>query len=471
MAPISSSRISRSPADAGVRWPRRALAVALATMVAGGATPAAAELSDDAVALVRDWRRAGAEVLQMAPLFMSHGETRSVPVPPVLSTTEACLRVTILAERQVSFVARSLGPSGFDPRRHWLGGLEGLLEDLEEAGGEAREARSSQAGVATLDVCGRARARLGAVQVAMQSERGAVEVVFAAHARERSLAEVDVVLPERAVGLEAPGGEGGVPLRLDALELRAARADKAARLDGARMVVRADTQASLEGNGSVLLKLSGGCHRLAVLADADDAPALGAPGGGPPSVDLDAEVRRPGADVALAVDRAHAPDARLDFCLGDAERVELRFAGAPPGARVSVLDGYWPPPAGLPDGWGPEARAGLAWALFRQRAPEPASAPTTRLVGGAGVTILPVDVEPGRCYVAALALMRGEASAGRLTARVGGRSHYDDATDAVRSAAVSFCAQDEELAQLQVELRARAAWWLLTLWAVGEQRP
>jgi hypothetical protein len=83
------------------------------------------------------------------------------------------------------------------------------------------------------------------------------------------------------------------------------------------------------------------------------------------------------------------------------------------------------------------------------------------------VTLLPVRIEPGACYLAAAAPDRGRVTAARLTAEVGSRSVRDQSTKAPHGVAVSFCAGRAQQAQLQLDVRAGFTWWTLLLWRVA----
>jgi len=291
----------------------------------------------------------------------------------------------------------------------------------------------------------------------MASERGTIDVLvasFRAH-----LPPVESILPQRGLGPLAPRSELGKPLVLGPVADRVARARASAQRDGARVIVAAKARATDKGAGSLLLKLAAGCHRLAVLADAS------ASNGG--AVDVDAEVRLSGAKKPLRRDRSHAPDARLDFCLGQTSKVELRFLGAGGAVDVRVLDALWPLPAAIQPVWSPRLKAGMAWALHRRRGPDLVAPPLLQLIGGVGPTQIPAALTPGSCYLAALSASRGAPSAGRLTVRVGQQQVHDDAAKPPHSAAVSFCAGNERRATFRVDLHGRQAWWRLVVWPLG----
>jgi hypothetical protein len=406
----------------------------LGVVVVSWPAAARADLMRDADALLASWKRSGGEGRRVATLFLDAGDARVVALGDVAAPEQGCLEVVALAERQLSFTLSA--PSALP------------FADVEPI------RRESRAGVAELEDCGDGELASRRVEIRMGGARGAVELLVVS--RRASIAPVERILRDRALGPAAPESELGQPLVLAPVSERAARAERMARVDRARSVVTVRTQAGERGNGALILGIAEGCHRVSVLAEAAQSGA---------AVDVDADVRLAAEDVLLRRDRSHAPDARLDFCLGESSRVELRFAGAGGPVAMTVLDAYWPMPKGVPSMWGPRARAGMAWALHRRNAPAVVAQPVHQTLGSGGVTVVPVEVEGGACYLAALALARGQANAARLTVRVGGVTRYDDGSDEPVAAAVSFCAPESEAtARMQVELRAESASWVLVLW-------
>ena len=89
------------------------------------------------------------------------------------------------------------------------------------------------------------------------------------------------------------------------------------------------------------------------------------------------------------------------------------------------------------------------------------------MLGSAGVTIVPMTVEPGACYLVAATVTKGEARAGRLAVRVGLDVRYDDMNELPRSGAVSFCAGPRDhVAKIQIDVRARSGRGVMTSWRV-----
>src|SRR5690606_36366496 len=99
----------------------------------------------------------------------------------------------------------------------------------------------------------------------------------------------------------------------------------------------------------------------------------------------------------------------------------LRFAGALPQAPVVLLQARWELPFGLPERWGPDARAELAEAVRPFHNRSLGGSPVYDSIGVGGTTLLPIEIEPGACYVAATAPVRGHSAAVALAAQVGSR--------------------------------------------------
>lgn len=423
-------------------------AATLATSILATAGVARADLLGDVEALVSSWTAAGATARRVTTLFLTQDEGRQVTFGAHPGPAKRCLTVVGLAERQISFRLAPGLPAGQGPAKG------------PSAAGDAGTV-PSQSGVAVLRDCGDGSLAARRVQVVMDAPRGAIDLLAVAH--DAPLVPLVMVLPERALGPVAPRGEVGAPLSLAPLRDREARARRAATNDGAKLIVKVVAKASDRGGGSAVLRLTKGCHRIQVMADQAGANQ---------PVDIDAEVRLEGASEGLRRDRSHAPDGRLDFCLGETGKVEVRFLGAGGPTEVTLLDAYWPVSQALPSHWGAQVTAGLSWALHRRRAPLVSEPPVFQAVGAPGITALPVQIEPDSCYLAGFAAVREGAGAGRLTVEVAGEKRHDDATEEPRGAAVSFCAPaGVTVARALVDLRGSKGVWVLALWRVGGLGP
>ncbi|WP_437285150.1 hypothetical protein [Sorangium sp. So ce406] len=447
------------------------LLTALAGLSVGG--PARADLSDDAARVARMWSLSGARVARLPPLFVEHGRSRLIAISPPPAGAAAgaagragaagaardpgagrvkadeCLTVAFLAPRIVEFTVEP------EPAPGDASALEGLVGRLRGRDPDDERRVQSAAGAAMITRCGPAREELRRVTVDMLSSRGALDVVVAASSG--VLDRVESILPERAFGPVAPRGDPGRPAEPGPLDARVGRAARRARADGALRVVPTDMRASVVGTGQFSVKLSEGCHRVDLMAEVPSATVRRA-------TDIDAEAREAGTGRLLDRDRSDAPDARLDFCLGEPGVVEIPFLGAAGPVKVVLSDAQWSMPPYVPGHFGARARGNLAAALHRRHAPAPRAQPIAEAVGTQGDTLVPVQIEPGRCYFAAAALVRGELRALRISAELGDRAARDDAGDRSEGAGVAFCSDLEESAALRVAARGNSPVWALAVW-------
>ncbi|MCC6526034.1 MAG: hypothetical protein IT373_25530 [Polyangiaceae bacterium] len=439
MSPRSATELRAPRLGHALGW-LAALAILLAPRLGR------ADLAGDVAVVLDAWRAAGAHAERVTTVFLVQGQVRRVPLPPEV-TAGGCLHLVALAERQIGFAVTGPGLAPPEPAP----GSEGT----GERGARGLEATAGV--VEVLALCGPARP--AEISLHMTAARGTVEVLYATSPA--PLEPVDAILLERAEGPVAPRSAIGRAPRPGPLAARLGRLRRAAALDGVRQLVELRVPAATDGSGAVRLKLTPGCHRLWVLADA----LVEAPEG---SADVDADVRRSAAgSEPFAADRSHAPDARLELCLGDADAVDLRFVGAYGAREVVLLDAVWSLPVGLPSGWSSELRGRVAGALFRRRMPAPDAPPLEEVQGGAGATLLPLELEPGRCYLATLGLLHGEMRGLRFAVRIGGRAYVDELDDATPAGALTYCSGTARRAKLEVELRSPASAWRVAFWSLG----
>ena len=215
--------------------------------------------------------------------------------------------------------------------------------------------------------------------------------------------------------------------------------------------------AEQDGSGRELVRLEEGCHRIEIMAEL----------GGSQPIDLDAELRETTSERLVGRDRSDAPDARLELCAGSSMGVDLVFAGAPGAVEVLFLDSLYPLPKGAPAIWGARARAALSAALWRRKLPPIDDPPIEQRLGVAGMTSIPVSIEPGSCYVAAVGTIRGDPRSVTLTARVDTRIAFDSNAGLVDGSAVAFCSGGSEQARIETEVRGSAVAWVLDVWRLG----
>ncbi len=429
-------------------------ALLAATATALGSSTAQADLRDDAARVVRVWTKEGAAVRRLAPAFLEQGRARVVDVareaPP--SNGGDCVTLAAIAPRTVD-VAVVVGSRA-------LGAGALLATALGE--GESQPLPPGDSGAVIATRCGEGAAELALAVLVQRSTRSAVEVVLARS--KRPLSPIEEILPERIAGPAAPRGTPGRSLGLGPIEARLARAEARARSDGAEDVSRTRVRPPSNGRGEVGLVLGPGCHRIEIFAEVHAAASLRFP------ADVDAELRVPPGQV-VARDRGDAYDARLDACVGEETAAQVTYVGAPGAAGLHVTDARWPIPSALPERWGPRLRSAAFSALRRRRVPAPRGEPVHESFGVQGVTVVPIPIEPGRCYLAVAGLAQGTARGMRMVAAVGARPTIDEAGQRPEGVALTFCPDAGDVAPISVELQSNGGWWMLGVWEMGAAGP
>jgi hypothetical protein len=216
---------------------------------------------------------------------------------------------------------------------------------------------------------------------------------------------------------------------------------------------------SKHGTAEKLLRLGAGCHRI-------DALGL-ASGDEERPVDIDVIVNSVGEQEILAEDRSENADASVDFCLGRSEIVKLNLQGAAPRTKLTLLRATWPLPHGLPEYWGARARARVAEAVGHARFPALEDSPVFASLGVQGSTILPIELEPGGCYLIAVAAIRGEPRGIALAARSGSATAQNQTAPDTGNTSVAFCAEGDDVGVVEVEARGNGLGFLLAGWQTG----
>jgi hypothetical protein len=259
-----------------------------------------------------------------------------------------------------------------------------------------------------------------------------------------------------------PGGSGPRPsvaplaLRVQAAEQRAARS-------GALELTNEELVASGMGTGIELVPLAAGCHEFELLAGERTQRDRR-------SSDLDLEISTADGMRILATDKSESNDARALVCVGEPLPVAIRFAGAPPGARVTLLRARWDLAEGLPARWPAEARAPMSAVLREQGLGLGVARLVDEALGVQGSTAMPVEVEPGACYLAVLVALRGTAQTLSLSAHARGREAQSRAPFDAPGTALSFCAGPSSRALIEVESRGLSLVWMSALWRIGRER-
>jgi hypothetical protein len=428
----------RKPAKAELLAGLLGLGVALAS-----GTADAADLRPIAARVADEWRTAGATVVRSPPHFLSEDETITVRLPPD-GASAPCTTVALIGARGMSFQARVPHENARD---EYTSSVAGVLEISRCVQGSAASAKRGGRG---------ASEPFDRLSVTSEAGRGAFETVIA---RSRaSLAPLRTILLERTGGVLPPPPEpGGLP-PLPSPEARADIAEARARREGGKLAPRDSWGAGAEGAGEGRVQLEAGCHRIELFAvDPRTAHASRRF-----RLDLDAELRDEDGEP-LARDRTDAPDARLDTCVGDGTAATVVFAGSPPGAGILVTHLSWPIPERLPLTWGRDTRARMAQAMLARHVGAPRAAAIFLAQGASGLTPVPVDVEPGACYVGVVALEHGHTRGLGLRAMIGARYAADERGTTDDAALVSFCAHDRERAHLEVDARGAGVAWALAV--------
>jgi hypothetical protein len=319
----------------------------------------------------------------------------------------------------------------------------------------------SLAGALELTRCGPQKNSLASVTLEMRSPRGVLEML--AVASRKPPPALTTILPHRDPGpIAPPGGSGPRPtvaplaMRVQAVEQRAAR-------NGALELTNEALTASSVGTGVELVPLGAGCHQFELLAGEHTQSERR-------SVDLDLEISSVDGSRLLATDKSESSDARALVCVGEPVPVSVRFAGAPPGAPVTLLRARWDLARGLPERWPPEARAAVSAVLREQGVSLSAAQLVDEALGVQGPTVMPIEVEPGACYLAVAIELQGTAQSLALAARAGRHEAQSRAPLDAPGAALAFCAGAVRRALLEVEGRGVGLVWMSALFRTGQIR-
>lgn len=410
---------------------RRTVVALLALVSAFVPQVARADLRGDAARVEGAWRASGAVVTVMPTRFLWDEETLTIRFPtPSPERSYPCTTVAIVAARGTSFRAK-------------LGGFDDP---------DGRDRSASIAGVTEITRCD--GSDVDRVLVAGDAGRGAVEILVAYG--DHAPPGLREILPERTGGVVVSTSEPGPLPTLPPVQRRIEASEARARNEGATLAANEKLRARPDGTGTNEVALEPGCHRLELLAHEADPS-------GRARFDVDAELRDSDDDTLLARDRSEAADARLYTCTGVAVQGNVAFAGAPAGGTVTQVLSSWPLPEAVPRNWGPQVRAKMAGALLARGLSHAVEAPIALAQGGVNVTTVPIDVEPGACYIAVLAGIRGRLRQLSLRATVGAIDATDERGAVDENAAVAFCAHERRIARLDVEARGASPWWALAV--------
>jgi hypothetical protein len=409
-------------------------------LVSSFAAPLRADLTDDADKLAAAWSRGG-HVTVLTPRFPVPGETTLIALPPDATTGDGdgCTTVAVLGAASTTFAVRISGPDST------IASADSFLPSV--------------AGAVHLVRCGAERRSLGIFGLQMRSPHGVIETVVATS--ERPLIELRTVLPHRDPGAVPPATGPGPPPPPAALDARIDAIERIFSRDGVSDENRRLGPTDASGSGQVVLDLPSGCHRLFVLSVS--------PGGADMPIDIDADLIWANGAIA-ASDRTDSPDASLLACTGERRLAVLAYGGSASRVPVMVFQGRTEIPRGLPPAIGPDAQGRMAKALFERHVALPSGQPIYASLGVSGLTELPIEVEPGRCYVAMVSPIQGETKLLALDAEAGARysrAHSDDADSALVAA---FCAGGVDRGKLEVEAHGRELVWIAALWSTAQTK-
>jgi hypothetical protein len=132
-----------------------------------------------------------------------------------------------------------------------------------------------------------------------------------------------------------------------------------------------------------------------------------------------------------------------------------------------ILHARWDLPSGLPDRWEPHVAARMAEAIWQNHNRSLGGTPVHESLGIAGVTAVPIEIEPFACYVVAAAPVRGQPL-GLDLAVAAGRQHGQNHGDSeVAGTSLAFCNDASDRALIEVEARGIGLVWLLAVWQTG----
>ena len=396
---------------------------------------ARAELGEDVTRLTAAWREYG--VVRRLPPRLSERTAPSIvflPLELISDRSASCISVAVLGPTSIHFTLRAVG--GAHP-----------AESVQEW------AQASLAGLIQITRCGARKAQLAALLIEMRSPRAVLEVV-AVESRAPIPPSTDI-LQQRDPGPIAPLMGPGLPKAAAPIAERLASAEVASRAAGGLDVQRDWVQSNANGTGSVRRLTEAGCHHLQVMTEA-----------GSHFSDLVLIPELSAAAGLVAVERGDGYTASLSFCAGARTPIGFRFAGAPGGSRVWIVASRVPLPGGLPDSWDSGGRARMAALLSRDRV-KVDGLPVDQALGVQGSTLMPIAIEPGACYVAALSAMQGQAFSLALGVTQGSSNAQNRGGPGAKGTLVSFCSRGESQVLIEAEARGSSLTWLFALWQTG----
>ncbi len=363
-----------------------------------------------------------------------------LPLPWTNPKEEGCTTVAVLGARSSSFVLR-FRPLAGGPR--WTNG-----EFPEQ----------SVAGAAQIVRCGRRKQMLKRLAIEMRSPRGVVEVVLAKSGV--PFPSLRRTLLHRDPGPIAPATRHGPRPRPEPLEQRSERLERRYARQSAVSLERRWVPTRRNGTGRTAIRLEPGCHHIDVMA-------IQPPAASNRGVDVDIELRWVLSDELVAADQTNSADASVGVCVGSRQVARLDFAGSIPGVPVLLMQTKWALPKGLPAHWSPNARGRIAGAIRTRHLHSLPGSPVYESLGISGVTVMPIEVEPGACYLAAAGVTHGQPTALALAASTDASQVRNQSNGAPGGAVVSFCSRGAVRGLVEIEAAGSGIAWQLAVWQTG----
>ncbi len=405
------------------------------TVVRGSGDPVG-NLAREFAALERALAPLG-EVTILSPRLLERGDRRALWLAPEMldERSPTCMTVVALGTRNASFSLEfgddpPLSPSWPVP---------------------------SNAGLGALTRCGAKKVDLARLRVQMRSTRGLLEFLVLESAEPPpSLVEL---LPARDPGGTLPSPRVGPRPRGADLGPRSQAIQEGNARRGAKAQHKSSLTLDRSGQGSVVVTLGPGCHKLDFLAtsSAESLP------------DLDARLSNVTTGEEVARDESESAQAELRHCVGRAERYLALVSGGTPGASVTLLQAEWEMAAGLPLEWGPLAQATMADALWRELPPRVKEPPIQSFLGVQGRTEVWLDTQPDGCYLVGVAVMRGRAHRLVLDWSGGSLDGRSPTQPGRGGTSVAFCAAGASRVRVRVTSSGDGLAWLLSSWEFPER--
>ena len=359
-------------------------------------------------------RRAAHGSRASRPMFLEHGRPRAVSLPATAydAAGTGCTSIAFLAGRSIDFVV------AIDPVDH---------AQAQSAGGPCRAQHRGRRHARALR---RGARRVRRLSIELRVARAAVEMVVAEARRARARHRGRSARARQRPG--APLGRCRAAHAARASHGSRARAPRRARASGGHDAPPSDAHRRCRRHAGASRSAS---KRGVTASSSSPTVVASSRSTSTPSC---ATVRPSACWRAIAATR---PTPKLELCVGGHLGGRSRLTRARPG-RASVLmrDALFPLPLGAsrPVGRARARRPCRRDALPAQAAPARREPIDLRL-GAAGVTPLAIPVEPGSCYVAAVAATAGEPRSMTLTAKVDARIAFDANGGLIDGSAVAFC--------------------------------